>query len=87
MLFAKGVNFNDYPPQFKRGQWFRRMTVEKNLTPDEMARIPEHHRPDGRVLRSEVQPIRMPPFVKVVNRVGVIFDGDDPVTAGEDGYD
>lgn len=58
-----------------------------NEQPNEMARIPEHRRPDGRVFWSEVQPIRMPPFGKVMNRVGVIFDGDDPVVAGEDRKD
>ena len=39
MLFAKEINFNDYPDFFKRGTFVRRMTVERVLTDDELAKL------------------------------------------------
>jgi hypothetical protein len=42
---------------------------------EELARIPEKHRPSGPVMRSNMKVLDMPPFNKVANRVEVIFDG------------
>lgn len=80
MLWVKGVNFNDYPSAFKRGTFLRRVTEERPLTDEELARIPERYRPDGPVLRSRVAELEVPPFGKVLNRVGFIFEGEDPRT-------
>lgn len=57
MLFAKGVNWNDYPAFFKRGQFVFPETVERCLTEEERLRIPEAHRPsaDERFLRTEMK--------------------------------
>ncbi len=80
-----GVNFNDYPEFFKRGTFVRRVTVERAFTDEELAAIPEKHRPapDTMVTRSEVRTFPMPVFSKVMNRVGVIFDDEDPRLAVE----
>jgi tRNA(His) 5'-end guanylyltransferase len=58
MLHAKGINWNDYPAHFKRGIYFKRYTVEKELTQEELEAIPEKHRPTGPVLRSEVLAVK-----------------------------
>jgi len=79
MLFSKGINFNDYPSMFRRGTFVRRVTSNRFLTDDELARIPEKHRPTGTVTRSEITGIDMPIFSKVTNRVDVIFNGADPI--------
>lgn len=56
MMFSKhGVNFNDYPDFFKRGTFASRVTVQRKLTPEELAKIPEKHRPTSTVPRSEIQ--------------------------------
>lgn len=73
MLFAKGVNWNDYPAFFKRGTYVRRETVLKHLTEEEMARIPEKHRPQGPVMRSEVQELDLPPLARVSNPIEALF--------------
>lgn len=57
MMFQKGINFNDYPFFFKRGTFVRRVSVMKQMSPEELARIPEQHRPTGPVRRTVVQPI------------------------------
>ena len=79
MLGEKGIDFEAYPASFKRGTFVRRTTVSRDLSPDELARIPERHRPTDPVVRSEMAVVDMPPFNKVANRASVIFDGAEPI--------
>lgn len=80
MLFAKGINFNDYPTFFKRGTFVRRVAKEREFNEDELSRIPEKHRPaaDALVARSEIVALDMPKFSSVTNREAVIFDAAEP---------
>lgn len=80
MIFQKGQNFNDYPAFFKRGTFVRRITEGRPFTPEELARIPEPHRPapETLVTRSRVVELDMPVFSKVRNREAVLFDGAAP---------
>lgn len=79
MLAEAGIDFEDaYPSCCRRGSFVRREVVVRELAPDEMARIPEAHRPIGPVTRSEYRVLDMPPFNKVTNRADVIFDGASP---------
>lgn len=79
----KGVNFNDYPPEFKRGTYVQRRRVFKELDQDVLDRIPPEHRPVGPVERWEIQQIEMPPLSKIMNRTEVVFNGADPETDTE----
>jgi tRNA(His) guanylyltransferase len=81
MLHAKGVNWNDLDAALKRGVYFRRENVIKELSPAELARIPEKHRPTGPVTRSEIRAIDMPPINQVANAKDVLFFGAAPVKA------
>ena len=85
MLQGVGVEFEDYPPRFKRGTFLRRILIERGLTDAELARIPEKHRPapGALVTRSVVSEIDMPPFNTVTNRVAVMFEAAEPVTSAE----
>lgn len=80
MLFAKGINFNDYPAFFKRGTFVRREPVWREFTANELQAIPEMHRPEPyeKVQRSEIKRMDMPRFGSVTNREAVIFDGVNP---------
>lgn len=78
MMWQKGVNFNDYPAAFKRGVFLQHRSFEVELSSEDLARIPERHRPDGPVTRSKVVELEMPKFGSVKNRVEVLFDGADP---------
>lgn len=80
MLFEKGINFNDYPPFFKRGTFIRRELERRELTEIERARIPPDHRPKiGAVFdRSVIRELDMPKFSTVINREAVVFDGAQP---------
>lgn len=84
MLWQRGINFNDYPPFFKRGTFVQRRKVLKDLSAEEMSRIPEDRRPAGPILRTEVTIVDMPPFTKVMNREDVIFHGAEPDIFAED---
>lgn len=43
MLFQKGINWNNYPPAFKRGTYFKRQVIKKVLTEAELESLPEKH--------------------------------------------
>lgn len=78
-LFSEaGVNWNDYPSFFKRGVYIRRTKRLKTLSDEDLARIPERHRPDGPVERTVIEKVDMPPFVRITNRSDVVFEGADP---------
>jgi len=79
LLFAKGINFNDYPSFFKRGTFIRRETTLRNLMDYELEKIPVKYHPTGAVIRSSLVCLDMPKFSTVTNREQVIFDGAEPV--------
>lgn len=77
MLRERGIEFDDYPEFFKNGTFVRRRTVMRDLTVEEMARIPEQHRPTGPIQRSETVPVPCPDFLACTNREAFVFDGAD----------
>lgn len=83
MIFQKGINWNDYPPYFKRGTYLRRARVERELTQEERERIPPAHRPpEGTsVERTTITALKLPPLRKVNNRAQVLFEGAEAVIA------
>jgi len=79
MLFQKGINWNDYLDSFKRGTFVFPRTVTKPMTEENKRRC------DYRKLtydRTEWQPTTLPPLLKVVNRVDVLFFGAEPLVEG-----
>lgn len=77
MLYAQGINWNEYPAFFKRGTFIRRMTVERKLTCDELAAIPAKHQPlpDQQVTRTQVDELDLPPLNRIQNLNDVVFRG------------
>ncbi len=84
MMFENGVNFNDYPADFKRGTYVQRRKEFIKFTSEEIEQLPEKHaaktNPDLMVERSVVKVLDMPVFSKVINKVDVIIYGKDPIT-------
>lgn len=79
LMFSKfGVNFNDYPAFFKRGQFVRRVKEKRQLTDVELARIPLEYQPTGPVERSFITPVDIW-LSKQDDPVGVLFLGKDPI--------
>jgi len=83
MLFQKGINWNDFPPFFKRGTYVQRQRVVRPFTPDELEKLPMKHQarqnPNLEIERWKVGPIDMPILSTVKNRVDVIVFGKDPI--------
>jgi len=84
MLLEKDMDWkNDYPVSFQRGTFFQRRKVSKKFNKEEITDLPPKHiarkDPDLKFERTEVRRLDMPPFSEVINRVGVIFNGEDPI--------
>lgn len=78
MLAGIGVDFETYPGFFKDGTYARRKAVERFLNADELLAIPEKHRPDGPVIRTEIETMSDVRLKDVSNRVEFVFDGTAP---------
>ena len=86
MLKEQGVDWDQYPDDFKRGSFFQRRVVARRFTAEELSVLPEKHEarrnPDLVVERSEVVKLAVPWFASVSNREAVVFDGQDPIVGG-----
>lgn len=82
MLHAKGVNWTDYPAFFKRGTYVRRESELRTLSPEELSRIPEKHRPTGPIMRTSLRELDMPPAPQILNPLNVLFFGEAPLSVG-----
>lgn len=82
MLHSVGINWNDYPAFFRRGTYLQKKRVVRKFTCAEIDKLPAKHEartnPNLMVERWDFQEVQMPPFGKVSNRVGVIFNGEAP---------
>lgn len=83
MLFSvHKINFNNFPSFFKRGSYIRRVRKMTKFSFEEICNLPEKHAarfdPDLVIERSVVERIELPPMVKVINKVDVLFNGKDP---------
>lgn len=83
MMFQKGVDWNAYPSDFRRGSYFQRRSVVRPFTGAELARLPTKHEarkdPKLKVSRTEYRKIDMPIFWTVKNRAAVVYSGEEPV--------
>ena len=91
MWVEHGVNFNDYPAFFKRGTFARRVKEERVLTAEQLARIPEQHRPTGPVLRSFIDTVdiwlsKQESPVDVLFRGAAIVKVEEPPLPSGTGY-
>lgn len=83
MLFQeKQINWNDYPPHFKRGTYYQKYTKLRAFTPEEIDRLPLEHEartnPNLNVTRQSVRKLEMPPITKIENLRDVFFSGQLP---------
>jgi tRNA(His) 5'-end guanylyltransferase len=82
MLFAKGINWNNYPEFFKRGTYVRRHQLYRAYTVEELASLPEKHharqKPDLDIRRTIVRAEALPVFTKIANKTEVLLHGAVP---------
>lgn len=83
MFLKAGINWNDYPEACKRGTFVGRVGYNRTLTPEEIVDLPPQHNarkdPENFVVRrSRVSYRSAPPLASLRNRVGFLFDGEEP---------
>jgi len=82
MLYSKGVNFNDYPTQFKRGSFVRKTKVNIAFSASEIEKLPLQHEarknPNLLVERSilETSHYRL---TKISNKIDFLLNGQEPI--------
>lgn len=75
----KGIVFSNYPAHFRRGTYLKRVPEIRILTEEEMSKIPEGKRPlDGKVIRSVIKPLDLPPISRLENPLEVIYGTEEP---------
>ena len=88
MLFQKGVNWNDYPPRFKRGAYWKRLLVAWPFTAEELEALPPKHdartNPGLLVQRHLMSHLPLPPLGSIANAVEAIFYGATPLAKSHD---
>jgi tRNA(His) guanylyltransferase len=81
LLYAKGVNWNDFPDCFKRGTYVQKRL--RTCRAAEVERLPARHpartNPEFTFLRSEVVPRPLPPLARIANKAAVLFEGAEPL--------
>ena len=74
MLRGVGVDWRHLNEAVKYGSFYRRVVEERLLTAEELAYIPEQHRPTEPVIRSEIKEFHPVPWEHLDDPVSVIFD-------------
>ncbi|PIX04671.1 MAG: hypothetical protein COZ77_05285 [Gallionellales bacterium CG_4_8_14_3_um_filter_54_18] len=78
MLESKGIHWENLDHWLKKGAYFRKEEQLRNLTKEELSKIPEKYHPEGPILRSEVKMLSIPKATSIMNLAGVLFHGEDP---------
>jgi len=82
-LFSeKGINWNDYSNEQKRGTYIRTIRVLEKFTADELHELPEKHlartNPDLIFERNRTEIMDFPILTKIKNRTEVLLYGAEP---------
>ena len=82
LLEEKGVNYKEFPLEYRRGVYLQRRRVTRGFTAEERENPFVQRKlaaePDLQVTRNELAPLDMPPFALVTNAADVIFRGAVP---------
>lgn len=83
MMLERGVNWNDLNVRLKRGTYVKRQLELKPFTQDEIDELPLGHNarkdPNMVISRHSVNIIEYPIMSTVKNRVGMIFNDEEPI--------
>lgn len=74
MLREKGVKFDSSPAFFRYGTFGRRVLELRDMTPDELVKIPEHRRPTGPVQRHKIETLEVEDFFGMPDSEAFIFN-------------
>lgn len=84
MLEEKGIRWNELRDDLKRGAYFKRVLVPKELDDETWNKIPDNKKPESRiVVRSQIQRYDIPEMKGVLNKEAVYFYGQEPIMKNE----
>lgn len=83
LLYAKGINWNDYPQFFKEGTFLKRVKKTVQLNVNELPLLIKsealQHMIDNGVTRTFTEEMNWPPFKYIINKVDVLFSDANPI--------
>ena len=84
MLEEQGIRWNELRDDLKRGAYFKRVLIEKELDDKTWNKIPDNKKPESRiVIRSQIQRYEIPEMKNVMNKVLVYFYSHEPILWNE----
>lgn len=80
LLTEKDINWNDLDTELKRGTYYKRVLIEKELDDITWAKIPENKHPESRIVtRSVIKQAELPIMKSVKNKVDTYFYNAEPI--------
>ena len=83
MMWVQGMNWNDYPADFKRGTYLIRSSIKVPFSAEEIEKLPPLHdarkNPELEVTRNVVKTLELPPLGKILNQHQVLVLGLEPI--------
>lgn len=83
MILEKGVNWNELAVKFKRGSYVKSTKTSRPFSIEELSTLPKkhnaHNNPDLVIERNIIKGVEYPIFSKIKNKVGVIFNDEEPL--------
>lgn len=84
LMLEKGINWNNLPVRNKRGTYIKTVKTLRPFTKEEISKLPPKHNvhtnPDLMIERNDIIEIEYPILNKIKNKVGVIFNNEEPIT-------
>lgn len=73
MLAGVGIDFDSLPAFFREGTLVRRVVVRREMTAEELERIPEAYRPSGAIDRTDIVEDRLPEMKGAESKAALLF--------------
>jgi len=82
LMLEKGINWNDLESKYKRGTYVKNIRTSIPFSKEELDSLPPKHNahknPDLIIERNIIKVMDYPIFSKIKNKVGVIFNNEEP---------
>jgi hypothetical protein len=73
MLEEQGILMSNFEPRHRWGTYMARAVVTRELTDQELEKIPPAHRPTGPVVRSQIESLPIAPIRNRIDKVDIIM--------------
>jgi tRNA(His) 5'-end guanylyltransferase len=88
MMWTQGINWNEFPADFKRGTYLIKTHITVPFTVEEIEKLPPKHHartnPELEYKRNVVKTLDIPPLEKIQNQYQVLIYGNEPIADREE---